>query len=522
VLAAAVPVSTAGGGFGFPILPAVVVAPAAFAVVVALVPRRLTGLARALGITGSLVTLGLALAMAVRFRTGVPGYQFVTAHEWIGTLGVSWKLGVDGISVLLVPVTAVLFGAALVGTRVDQDPKAYMAWMLVLEAACLGSFLALDLLLFFLFFELTLPPMYFLIARWGGARGGYAAIKFFLYTFAGSALMLIALIAVAVLHERDFGRLTFDVIALTTQQHLSSGVGAVIFLGFAAAFLVKVPVFPLHTWLPDAQVEAPTGASMILAGVMFILGTYGLVRYCMELLPKASVDLAPLMLTLGAVSIVYGFVVAVVQRDLKRMIAYTLVADLGVIVVGLFGFTSQGLSGGVYQMVNHGISMGAMFMMIGWIIDRTGTADLREMGGLQARTPIMAAVFMVVTLSAVGVPGLNGFIGEFLLLLGTFVTRRWWAVVATTGVILAALVFLWAYQQVFHGRLKGRALGAVVADLGWRELLAVAPLVFLILLLGVYPRPFLERINPSAGRVLDRVTTVTGHAQPALAAGRTP
>ncbi len=517
-----IPVSTASGGFPFPILPAIVIAPAIAAVLLFFLPRGRPGLAKAVGIGASLVTLGLALAMAVRFETGQPGYQFVVSHSWIPAFGVSWKLGVDGISVFLVAVTAVLFPVAIAGPRTGEDPKGYMAWMLLLEAACLGSFLSLDLFLFFLFFELTLPPMYMLIGKWGFENRSYAAIKFFIYTFAGSALMLIAMLALVFIDARSTGVVTFDLIANTTAQHVSSGIGAVLFLGFAAAFAVKIPVFPFHTWLPDAQVEAPTGGSMVLAGVLFNLGTYGLVRFCIELFPRASVDLAPLMLTLGAVGIVYGFLVAVVQTDLKRMIAYTLVADLGVVVVGLFGLTTQGISGGVYQMVNHGVSMAAMFLLIGMVVDRLGTRQLTAMGGLQARTPILAAVFIVVTLSIVGVPGLNGFVGEFVMLLGTFLTHRWWAVAAAVGMVLSALVFLWAYQQVFHGRPTAHAAGVAVADLGWRELAAVAPLVFLIVLLGVYPRPFFERINPSATRVVAHVGQVTGQYPPAVAEGARP
>ena len=509
-----IPVSMAGGGFGFPILPAIVVVPVIGVVLVSLVPRRRPDIARAVGTVVAVVAAGLAIAMAVRFRSGQPGYQFVVANQWIPTFGIQWKLGVDGISVFIVAVTAVLFPVAIAAPRLDADPRGYTAWMLVLETACLGALMSLDLFLFFLFFELTLPPMYLLIGRWGGPRRSAAALKFFLYTFAGSALMLIALITVAVLHQRSTGQLTFDVIALTTQQHFSSGIGVVLFLGFAAAFVVKVPIFPFHTWLPDAQVEASTGGSMVLAGVMFSLGTYGLVRFCIEMFPHAAVTMAPLMLTLGAVGIVYGFLVAVVQTDLKRMIAYTLVADLGVIVVGLFGFTSQGLAGSVYQTVNHGVSMGAMFLLIGIVVDRLGTAELPAMGGIQKRAPIMAAVFLVVTLSVVGVPGLNGFVGEFLLLLGTFLTHRWWAVVATTGVILAALVFLWAYQQTFHGEPRS---GRTMPDLGWRELAAVIPLVALVVGLGVYPTPLLDRINPSANRVVSTVATQTHTTPPAVA-----
>jgi NADH-quinone oxidoreductase subunit M len=538
-LLGAAPGATVGGRAAglFSLLPLIVFVPAISAVLVALVPRSRPSMARALGLVGSLVTLALAVVMAVRFHAGVPGYQFFVSHSWIPAFGITFRVGVDGISVFLVAVTAVLFPIAMLGPRVDRDPKGYLAWMLLLEAACLGSFMALDIFVFFVFFELTLPPMYFLIGNWGDSderARSYAAIKFFLYTFAGSALMLIALLATVFIEARSTGHVTFDLLSLTANSHFSAGVGAVLFLGFAAAFAVKVPLFPLHTWLPAAQAEASTGGSMVLAGVMFNLGTYGFVRYGIQLFPRAAVDLAPLMLTLGAIGIVYGFLVAIVQRDLKRMIAYTLVADLGVIVVGLFAFTNQGLSGGVYQMVNHGVTMGAMFLLIGVIIEKTGTRHLPAMGGLQAKAPLLAAAFLVVTLSAVGVPGLNGFIGEFLLLLGTFITHRWWAVVATSGIIFAALVFLWAYQQVFHGSPAGErkvpaeegqpsgvtgAARSAITDLGWRDGLAVAPLVVLIVLLGVYPRPFLDRINPSTSQVLAHVTSIAHNPQPSVAAG---
>ncbi|MGH9282112.1 MAG: complex I subunit 4 family protein, partial [Acidimicrobiales bacterium] len=289
-----------------------------------------------------------------------------------------------------------------------------------------------------------------------------------------------------------------------------------IFLAFAVALAVKVPLFPLHTWLPDAHTEAPTAGSVILAGVLLKLGTYGLVRFGVSLFPQAAVDLAPLLLTLAVIGIVYGAMVATVQRDLKRLVAYSSVAHLGFIVLGTFALSAQGLSGGVLQMVNHGISTGALFLLVGMIYDRRHTRQIAELNGLQKSMPVMAAVFTVVMLSSVGLPGLNGFVGEFLVLIGTFVTHRWWAVVGTAGVILAALYLLWAYQRVFHGTPTGDNVG--LPDMTWREKAVMAPLVAMIVFLGVYPKPVLDRINPSVEAIVARVEETTDFRQPAVAA----
>ncbi|MDP9386780.1 MAG: NADH-quinone oxidoreductase subunit M [Actinomycetota bacterium] len=500
----------------FPILTAIVLVPAVAAAVVALLPGSRPDLVKAVGLVATLVTGVLTVALAVAFDAGEPGYQFVSERTWIEDFGVSWILGVDGISLFLVVLTGVLFPIALTGPRVHRNVKAYTGWMLLLEAGCLGSFLALDLFVFFLFFEITLVPMYFIIGGWGYENRVYASLKFFLYTLFGSAFMLVGMLALVFLSAEGPAPLTFDIRELAERGALAESTARWIFLAFTAAFAVKVPLFPVHTWLPDAHTEAPTAGSVILAGVLLKLGTYGIVRFGLSLFPEAAVDLAPLLLTLAVIGIIYGALVATVQRDLKRLVAYSSVAHLGFIVLGTFAFTTQGLSGGVLQMVNHGLSTGALFLLVGMIYERRHTRQISELNGLQKPMPVLAAVFTVVMLSSIGLPGLNNFVGEFLVLIGAFVTHRWWAVVATAGVILAALYLLWAYQRVFHG--TPTAENANVPDMTLRERLVMAPLVVLIVALGVYPKPVLDRINPSVEALMARIEDTTGHRQPAVAA----
>ncbi|MBA3652945.1 MAG: NADH-quinone oxidoreductase subunit M [Actinobacteria bacterium] len=487
----------------FPILTAIVLLPAIGGLITALIPHARTEVLRVVGVMFTVATAALTIYMAVQFKVGDAGFQMVSHHSWIKEFGISWKLGVDGISLWLVVLTGVLFPLALLGAPVTRDVKNYVAWMLLLEAGCLGTFLALDLFLFFLFFEIVLVPMYFLIGGWGYDNRAYAAIKFFLFTLAGSAFMLVGMLALVFLHQRATGVLTFDLVQLAEKQALAETTARWVFLAFAIGFAVKVPLFPLHTWLPDAHTEAPTAGSVILAGVLLKMGTYGILRFGLYLFPRAAIDLAPILLTLAVIGITYGAIVATMQKDLKRLVAYSSVAHLGFIILGTFAFTSQGLSGGVLQMVNHGLSTGALFLLVGMIYERRHTRQIAELGGLQKSVPLLAAAFMVVMLSSVGLPGLNGFVGEFLILLGTFATHRWWAVVATSGVILAAVYLLWAYQRVFHGPAEGD--NADIPDLNLRERAVLVPLIAMIVFLGVYPKPVLDRINPSVHRLLDHM-----------------
>jgi NADH-quinone oxidoreductase subunit M len=499
----------------FPYLTSLVLVPAIGAGLVALVPRSRPEISRVLSIVVSVAVAVLTIVTLFHFRTGDGGFQLVSSHRWISTWGISWKLGIDGISLFLVVLTGVLFPIALAGPAVHHDVKAYGAWILLLEAGCIGVFLALDLFLFFVFWEIVLVPMYFLIGGWGYERRVYAALKFFLYTMAGSALMLVGILVLVFLHARHTGVLTFDLVRLARDQSFAASTARWLFAAFSLSFAIKVPIFPLHTWLPDAHTEAPTAGSVILAGVLLKLGTYGFLRFGLYLFPKAAVSLAPVFLTLAVIGILYGAIVAAMQRDLKRLVAYSSVAHLGFIILGTFAFTLQGLEGGILQMVNHGLSTGALFLLVGWIYERRHTREIAELKGLQKVAPVFAAVFIFVVFSSIGLPGLNGFVGEFLVLIGTFVTRRWWAVVAATGVILAAVYLLWAYQRVFHGEPDEDNAG--FREMTWRERGVMLPLAALIVFLGVYPKPVLDRVQPSVRDLVRRIESQTHYREPTVA-----
>jgi len=500
----------------FPYLTVLVFVPAAGALVLGVKAGASRRLVEIVGMAVSLATLGFAVAVAVLLHAGTGGYQFTSDHVWAQSLGISWFVGVDGISVFLVLLAAVLFPIALAGARARENPRAFVAWMLLLEAACIGTFISLDLIMFFLFFELTLVPAYFLISGWGYTRRAYAAVKFFIYTFLGSAFLLVGILVLAFVHQSQSGVLTFSLPALE-HTHLSGSTGVLLFLAFTAAFAVKAPLFPFHTWSPDAYAEAPTAGSMVLSGVLAKLGTYGIIRFDLNLFPQASRTLAPLLLTLAVIGILYGAIVACAQRDLKRLVAYSSLAQIGFIALGTFAFTTEGLTGGVLLMVNHGLITAALFLLIGWIADRRSTWQTSGLRGLQSPAPVLAAAFTVAMMASIGLPGLNGFVSEFLVLSGTFLTHRWWAVVATAGVILAAVYLLWAYQQAFHG--KPDEANAKTRDLGWSERLVVAPLLVLIVLLGVYPKPVLDRITPAVNQLIERVDSATHTQQPAVGAG---
>jgi NADH-quinone oxidoreductase subunit M len=496
------------GTSSIPILTILVFLPLAGGIVTALMPAARERLAVPVGMAFAVVEFGFAIYLAVAFQPGQAGFQFVSQHSWIGEFGISWKLGVDGISLFLVVITTLLFPVAMIGPTMRGSARSFMTWLLVLEAACIGTFLALDVFLFFVMFEVTLVPGYFIIAGWGGMRRNYAALKFFIYTFAGSAFLFVALLSLVLLTApANHGQQTFDLIKLT---RLASGLPhadqVLIFAGIAVAFAVKLPLVPFHSWLPDAYTEAPTAGSMIIAGIVFKLGAYGLLRLGLFMLPRGAVDLGPTILTLGAIGITYGAIVTIMQRDLKRLVAYASIVDVAFIGIGVFAFSAQSVTGGVFEMINHGLTTGALFFLVGVIWERRGTLEIRRLGGLQKSAPILAAIFLAVVMSAVGLPGLNGFVGEFLVLVGTFVTHRWWAVVATTAVVTGAIYLLWAYQRVFHGSPVGP--NAAVRDISWREIGAVAPLLAGIVFLGVFPKPVLDRITPSVNYVLAHVQSV--------------
>ena len=488
----------------FPVLTTIVVLPVIGAITLLLLPKNRESYFKEVAFLFSAATAGITAWVMLEFDKAAADMQFVDSWTWIESLGISWSLGLDGISLWLVVLTVALFPLAIIAIEAEHTPKAYYAWLLVLEAGCLGVFLALDLFAFFVFFEIVLVPMYFLIGQWGHGERAYAATKFFVYTMFGSALMLVGILATAFLTAAETGNpVTFDLVTLAETQALATNTARWIFLSFAIAFAVKVPLFPVHTWLPEAHTNAPTAGSVILAGVMLKLGTYGFLRFGIYLFPEAAVFFAPALVALGTIGIIYGAIAATMQKDLKRLVAYSSVAHLGFIVIGTFAINTEGLSGGLLQMVNHGISTGALFLLVGWLYDRRHTREIAKLGGLQKPAPIFAAVFMVVMLSSIGLPGMNGFVGEFLALIGAFAAFKWWAIVAATGVIIAALYLLWAYQRVFHGPAEGD--NADMPDLTWSEGAVILPFLVAIFFMGLYPKPVLERMEPAGDALISHV-----------------
>ncbi|NCG36338.1 MAG: NADH-quinone oxidoreductase subunit M [Actinobacteria bacterium] len=499
----------------FPVLSAMVLTPFLGAIFLLVLPNNRPEYFKQVAFLISALTAAMTAWVMVEFdKAHAATFQFVDQYEWIESLGISWALGLDGISLWLVVLTGALFPIVILAIDAEHSPKPYYAWILVLEAGCMGVFLALDLFAFFVFFEIVLVPMYFLIGQWGHGERAYAATKFFIYTMMGSALMLVGIISTAVITANTTGNdLTFGLIELAEAQALATNTARWVFLSFALAFAVKVPLFPFHTWLPDAHTNAPTAGSVILAGVMLKLGTYGFLRFGIYLFPEAAVYFAPVLVALGTIGIIYGAVAATMQRDLKRLVAYSSVAHLGFIVIGTFALNTEGIEGGLLQMVNHGVSTGALFLLVGMIYERRHTREISKLGGLQKPAPMLAGVFMVVMLSSVGLPGLNGFVGEFLTLIGAFAAHRWWAVIAASGVIIAALYLLWAYQRVFHGPAEGD--NATIPDLTVREGLTMVPFLVAIVFMGVYPKPVIERMEPAVDALVAHIEThVEGFEEP--------
>jgi NADH-quinone oxidoreductase subunit M len=433
--------------------------------------------------------------------------QFLERIPWMPSFGIEYIVGVDGISLFLVLLTTLLMPIAILASWSVQDRvKEYLVFMLLLETGMLGAFVALDLFLFYVFWEVMLVPMYFLIGVWGGTRRIYAALKFVIYTMAGSLLMLVAIIYLAARHAELEQVLTFDLLKLYNLR-LPFDQQAWLFCAFALSFAIKVPLFPFHTWLPDAHVEAPTAGSVILAGVLLKLGTYGFLRFAMPLFPDAALAAAPIIVALAVIGILYGAAVAMMQSDIKKLVAYSSVSHLGFVMLGLFAFNTQGVQGAIYQMIGHGLSTGALFLLVGMIYERRHTRMIDDFGGLWKVIPLFSVIFLVVMFSSIGLPGLNGFVGEFLILLGAFGVTPLWTAAAATGVILGAVYMLWMYRRVIFGPLKNPA-NEKLTDLNARELLLLAPIVMLIVLMGIYPRPFLQRIEPAVALTLKKFPAV--------------
>ena len=461
----------------------------------------------------SIVDFGLSLLLIRGVGAGTADFRFVEDVLWIGSIGAHYHIGVDGISLWLVLLTTLLMPIAILSswTAIQKRQPSYYMFLLLLLSAMIGVFVSLDLLLFYLFFEASLVPMFFLIGIWGGERRIYAAIKFFIYTSVGSLLMLVAIIAL----YYKFGTFDYTTIlaALTGGQVLGDRVQFWLFLAFAFAFCIKVPLFPLHTWLPDAHTEAPTAGSVILAGVLLKMGTYGLLRFNLGLFPEMARKFAPVMITLAVIGIIYGALVAMVQPDVKRLVAYSSVSHMGFVVLGLFSFTELGMQGALYQMLNHGVSTGALFLFVGFIYERRHTRQISDFGGLSTPMPWFSTLFVIASLSSIGLPFLNGFVGEFLILIGTwtsFAVGHPWIWIATmlagTGVIWAAVYMLWMLQRVVFGKVTNPE-NAKLHDLNARELGLLIPLLVLMLFMGVYPRVFLDRSQASVEEVRERLAT---------------
>jgi NADH-quinone oxidoreductase subunit M len=473
------------------LLTAVTFLPAAGGLLLVLVPREREGALRRAGLVVALLTLALSLGLYAGFDGSSADYQFVERASWVPSLGIGYHVGVDGISLLLVLLTTFLTPVALASawSVVEDRAKEFVITMLLLETGMIGVFVSLDLFLFYVFWEAMLFPMYFIIGVWGGPNRIYAAVKFVLYTMVGSVLMLVAILALYVQHGAATGTYTFDLPVLARWVVPPGSAQTLMFLAFALAFAIKVPLFPLHTWLPDAHVEAPTAGSVLLAGVLLKMGTYGFLRFCLPLFPHASLAFAPLVFALALVGIVYGAWVSTVQPDLKKLVAYSSVSHLGFVMLGIFSLNLQGLVGGLIQMVNHGLSTGALFLMVGMIYERRHTRLIADFGGLWGVMPAFSALFLVVVLSSLGLPGLNGFVGEFLVLLGAFRVDPWLAAAAATGIIFAAVYLLWMYQRVIFGEVVHEA-NRRLPDLTPREWAVVVPVVLFIVWIGVYPTPF--------------------------------
>jgi NADH-quinone oxidoreductase subunit M len=451
----------------------------------------------------SLITFAISLWVLASFNPQNGNLQMVINLPWIQVAGwnISYFMGIDGLSILLVLLTTFLTPISILSSweAVQERVKDFMVFFLLLEIAMVGVFLAQDLFLFFIFWEFTLVPMYFLIGIWGGPRRMYAAIKFFLYTMAGSILMLLAIIWLGL----EGG--TFSVPDLIANLNIPAGAQTWLFLAFTAAFAIKVPMWPLHSWLPDAHVEAPTAGSVILAGVLLKMGTYGFLRFNIPLFPQAAITFAPWIALLAVIGIIYGAAVSYAQRDAKKLVAYSSVSHLGFVMLGLFALNSQGIQGGILQMVNHGLSTGALFLLVGMIYDRRHTREMDAYGGLWKVMPVYAVFTLIVTLSSMGLPGLNGFVGEFTILLGAFgsdaIGSPWFAGFATLGIILAAVYLLFMFQKLFLGPVD-KEENRVLLDLNLREIITIVPLLIFIFWIGLYPRPFFALISPAVEQVV--------------------
>jgi len=487
-----------------PLLSLITFSPLVLGLLLLFLPSEPVTIPRRAAFGFSLIPFVLSLLMLGRFDPQIGELQMTETVPWMPSLGISYSLGIDGFSLWLVVLTTLLTPVVILGSWTDirHRVKEFLFFMLVLEWGMLGALVAVDLFLFFLFWELMLFPMAFVLGIWGGPRRYYATVKFVLYTMAGSALMLVAVLYLVLAHARS-GTMTFDIVTLY-DTGLSYPEQTFLFWAFAVAFFIKVPMFPLHTWLPDAHTEAPTGGSVDLAGILLKMGGYAFLRFAIPLFPLAAQEAFPIVIGLCVVGIVYGAMVAYPQPDMKRLVAYSSVSHMGFVMLGLYSFDVTGMTGGVLQMVNHGLTTGGLFLLIGFIYDRTHTRQIADYGGIWAVVPTFSVIFLILTMASIGLPGTNSFVGEFMILLGIFRVHPWAAAIATSGVILGAAYMLTMYKHVVFGPLENDVLEKL-ADLSPREVIAMVPIVALIFWIGIYPRPFLNRIEPTVEVLLARL-----------------
>ncbi|MFC4912085.1 NADH-quinone oxidoreductase subunit M [Actinomadura gamaensis] len=498
----------------FPWLTVLIALPAAGALLVGLLPRENEGLVKQAALGISLVEAVLAIVMTTAFKVGGDRFQFTEKYWWIKQFGVHWAVGVDGVALVLVLLSVILVPLVVIASfdeagrsgGVETPPKrsvkTYFALLLALEAMMVGVFAATDVFLFYVFFEAMLIPVYFLIGSYGGPQRSYAAVKFLLYSLLGGLLMLVAVVWLYPLSQDELGHGTFMFDELRT-MHVDGATAKWLFLGFFVAFAIKAPMVPVHTWLPDAAAQSPAGALVLVVGVLDKVGTYGMLRFCLELFPGAAKWATPVVLALAVISIVYGAVLAIGQVDLKRLVAYTSVSHFGFIVLGIFAMTTQGQSGATLYMVNHGFSTGALFLLVGFMIARRKSARIDAFGGVQKVAPVLAGTFLVAGLSGLSLPGLSTFVSELMVLIGTFSRHRVPAVLAASGIVLAAIYILWTYQRTMGGPARDEVKG--MPDLSVREKVAIAPIIAIIVAMGLFPQPVLKAINPSVEQGLARV-----------------
>lgn len=456
----------------------------------------------------SVIELIITMPLMMNFDKLNGGMQFVEKYNWISSFGIQYYVGVDGISILMVFLTTLLTAIAILGsfTYIQKRQREFYIAILILEAAMVGVFVALDFFLFYIFWEAMLIPMYLIIGVWGGDRRIYAAVKFFLYTLAGSVFMMLAIIALYFKHGSITGNYTFDIIAISSQSYGGGLFETLVFLAFFVGFAIKVPMFPVHTWLPDAHVEAPTAGSVILAGVLLKMGTYGFLRFCLPITPVAAINFVPYVATLSVIAIIYGALVAMVQEDIKKLVAYSSVSHMGFVTLGIYALNQSGIEGGILQMFNHGIITGALFLLIGLMYERTHTRMIKDYGGIAAKVPVYATIFLIFTMGSIALPSMGGFIGEFLVLVGSFQAFSNYAIVASLGVIFAAVYMLWMYQRVFFEKYNDSLHH--LTDMNIREVIYMAPLIILVFWTGIYPETFTSYMHESVKILVEQLQNI--------------